>query len=236
MAIEISAANRQLLDAIRDSVVDGERERCVELTGQAISQSIPPTAILDEGLVPGMRIIGEKWDRMEIFLPEAMLAASAMKGAMELVIPLLIKGGAGWEPRGRVVIGTVKGDLHDIGKTIVANILAANGFEVQDLGTNVPPARFVEAAEQMNADIVGCSALMTTTMPVQRDVVKFLEATGVRERFVVMVGGAPTTHEWSEKITANGWGRDAYEACARAIALVEERKKARGTTTPPGVA
>ncbi len=225
MSTEMDVAIRTLLDEIRDSVVDGDREKCVELTQQAADKAVDPRTILDAGLVPGMKIIGEKWDRMEIFLPEAMLAASAMKGAMEIVIPLLLKGGTAWEPKGRVVIGTVKGDLHDIGKTIVANILAANGFEVQDLGTNVPPARFLEAAEQMNADIIGCSALMTTTMPVQRDVVNFLEATGLRDRFVVMVGGAPTTEEWSKKIVANGWGRDAYQACAKAMALVEEKKK-----------
>ena len=224
MGTEIDPAIRTRLDEIRDSVVEGDREKCVELTQRVADQGVNPRAVLDNGLIPGMKIIGEMWDRMEIFLPEAMLAASAMKGAMEILIPLLLKGGDAWEPKGKVVIGTVKGDLHDIGKTIVANILAANGFEVQDLGTNVPPARFVEAAEQMNADIIGCSALMTTTMPVQRDVVQFLEATGLRDRFVVMVGGAPTTEEWSKKITANGWGRDAYQACANAIALVEAKK------------
>ena len=227
MGTQIDPAVQTLLDAIRDSVVDGEREQCVELTQRVADQGVNPRTVLDEALIPGMKIIGVKWDRMEIFLPEAMLAASAMKGAMGILIPLLLKGGDKWEPKGKVVIGTVKGDLHDIGKTIVANILAANGFDVQDLGTNVPPARFLEAAEQMDADIIGCSALMTTTMPVQRDVVEFLEATGLRQRFVVMVGGAPTTEEWAKKIKANGWGRDAYQACANAIALVEA-KRTRG--------
>lgn len=224
MSKEIDAETQAILDQIRDSVVDGESDKCVELTRKAVDQKIVPHIIMDEGLLVGMRIIGEKWDLMEIFLPEAMLAAAAMKGAMEIVLPLLKAAGEAWEPKGIVVIGTVKGDLHDIGKTIVANIMSANGFEVHDLGTNVPPDRFLEAAEQMNADIIGCSALMTTTMPMQRNVVEFLEATGLRDRYIVMVGGAPTTAEWIEEIAADGWGRDAYDACAKALSLIGKKK------------
>lgn len=227
MTSEIDAEARATLNEIRDSVVDGDSDECVELVGKAVSQSIDPHTILDEGLIPGMKRIGELWDRMEIFLPEAMMAAAAVKAAMEIVVPMFKESGETWEPVGKVVIGTVKGDLHDIGKTIVANIMSANGFEVEDLGTDVAPDRFLEAAEKMNADIIGCSALMTTTMAMQRDVVEFLDATGLRDRFIVMVGGAPTTEEWTSKITADGWGRDAYQACSKAMSLIEERKVKR---------
>ncbi len=230
MASETAAASdsasQSLLDEIKNSVIEGERETCVELTQKASDQGVAPSTILDDALIPGMKTIGEMWDRMEIFLPEAVMAANAMKGAMEIVVPLLKAAGGGWEPAGTVVIGTVKGDLHDIGKTIVGNIMAANGFDVHDLGTDVSPDRFIEAAEQNNADIIGLSALMTTTMPVQRDLVEFLDAVALRDRFIVMVGGAPTTVEWVEKISADGWGGDAYQACARAIELVDAKKKA----------
>ncbi len=230
MASETAAANdsatQTLLDEIRECVIEGEDERCAELTQKAADQGLEPSTILDQALVPAMKHIGDAWDRMEIFLPEAVMVANAMKAAMAIVIPMFQATAGGWEPRGTVVIGTVKGDLHDIGKTIVGNILAANGFQVHDLGTNVSPDRFIEAAEQNNADIIGLSALMTTTMPIQRDLVEFLAATDLRERYIVMVGGAPTTVEWVEKIDADGWGGDAYQACAKAIELVDAKKKA----------
>ncbi len=215
--------DRTLLDQIKQSIVDGDREKCVEFVIQAVALSMAPGTILDDGLLPGIKEIGVLWDRMEIFLPEAVLAAGAMKGAMEIVIPLFALTGGDWKPKGVVVIGTVKGDLHDIGKTIVANILAANGYEVHDLGINVPPDRFLDAAQQFNADIICLSALMTTTMPMQKDVIDFVSATSERNDYIIMVGGALTTEEWSENVTADGWGRDAYQAVAKLDEIVAAR-------------
>ena len=221
-----SGADQDLLEKIKQSVVEGDREKCVELTQQAVDQSVAPATVLDEGLIPGMHEIADLWERLIVFLPEAVMAAEAMNGGMGIVIPLLKASAGGWEPKGTVVIGTVKGDLHDIGKTIVGNILMANGFTVHDLGTDVPVDRFLDAAEQANANVIACSALMTTSMPEQKQIIEFLAATGQREGYIVIVGGAPTTEEWAKEIAADGWGRDAYDATSK----LEELAAAKGPT------
>lgn len=218
------AQNEQtLLEQIKQSVIDGDRETCVDLVNQAVALSMAPGTIVDDGLLPGIHETGVLWDSMKIFLPEAVMAADAMKGAMEIVEPLFALTGVGWKPKGVVVIGTVKGDIHDIGKTIVANILAANGYEVHDLGVNIPTDHFLDAAKQFNANIICLSALMTTTMTMQKDVIEFISATSERSDYVIMVGGAPTTEEWSDNIIADGWGRDAYQAVAKLDKIVAAR-------------
>lgn len=212
------------LQQLHDAVITGDNKVSHSITEQALEEGIDPLSLVNEYMMPAMDEVGRRFETNEYYVPELLLSARAMKASLGLIRPLLTACDV--EPLGRVISGTVKGDLHDIGKTIVGNIMAANGFDVHDLGTDVSPDRFIEAAEQNNADIIGLSALMTTTMPVQRDLVEFLDAVALRDRFIVMVGGAPTTVEWVEKISADGWGGDAYQACARAIELVDAKKKA----------
>ncbi len=210
----------ELLARITATLVDGDLDGVVDATRQALAAGAEPLTIVDEGLVPGMRIVGEKYSSGEFYLPNLIVSASGMKQAMAILEPELRARRQLVKSAGGVVIGTVRGDIHEIGKSLVATMLTANGFEVHDLGVDVPPERFVEAVQRSGAPLVGLSALLTTTMSGQRTVVEALRKAGVREQVKVMVGGAPVTERWSNEIGADGYAHDAVAAVDLARRLV----------------
>jgi len=209
-----------LLARLSSSLVDGDPDAVVALTREAIATDVPPMTIIDGGLLAGMSIVGEKYSCGEYFLPHLIVAANAMKQAMALVEPELRRRQQVFESAGTVVIGTVKGDIHEIGKSLVGTMLSAHGFTVHDLGVDVPIERFVSAAREHDATLVGMSALLTTTMGGQRKVIEALTAAGLRDRVKVMVGGAPVSERWAEQIGADGYAEDAVAAVALARRLV----------------
>lgn len=210
--------------AMKQSIVDGEREEAVVLARQAVTAGIDPLAAINQGFVLGLDEVGAQYGCGELFLPDLVLAAEAMKGAVAVLEPELTRRGAVRQVLGRVVIGTVAGDIHDIGKTLVATMLSANGFEVYDLGVDVPIAAFAQKAREVDADIVGVSALLTTTMVKQRDVVEALDDMGLRPRVKVMVGGAPVTAAWVQEIGADAFSEDAIGAVAVARQLAAAKE------------
>ena len=187
------------------------------LVQQAIDERIPARQILEEGLLSGMNVIGEKFKNNEVFVPEVLVAARAMNMGVNLIKPLLAD--AGVKATGKVCIGTVKGDLHDIGKNLVKMMLEGKGLEVVDLGTDVAPETFVQTARELNCQIICCSALLTTTMGVMADVVKAAEAAGIRDSVKIMVGGAPVTEAFCRQIGADAYTPDAASAADQAVAF-----------------
>lgn len=203
-----------ILEQIKRAVIESEAEIIPQLTELAIKEGIPPLDIINHALIVGMQVVGEKYEAGEYFLPHLILAATGMKQAMEIVKPLLGKGVAETQNLGTVVIGTVKGDIHEIGKSLVATMLSANGYTVHDLGVDVSVEDFIHAVEETNADAIGLSALLTTTMMVQRDVIEALKQKGLRDKVKVIIGGAPISEEWAKRIGADGFARDAVLAVA----------------------
>ncbi len=210
-----------LFTLMTQSIIDGEAEDAARLAGEAVTQGIPPLEAINRGFVPGMDTVGEGFRTGELFLPDLVLAAEAMKAGVAVLEPEMARMGAGRETLGRVVIGTVAGDIHDIGKTLVATMLSTGGFEVYDLGVSVPVSVFVDKARETGADIVAMSALLTTTMVRQREVIQALETAGLRASVKVMVGGAPVTRRWAEQIGADGFSEDAISAVELAKRLLE---------------
>ncbi|MDD2695975.1 MAG: corrinoid protein, partial [Anaerolineales bacterium] len=183
---------------------------------------IEPMAIVKDGLIPGMNIVGEKFSSGEYFLPDLIIAADGMQKAMELLEPELRARHQAVESAGTVILGTVKGDIHEIGKSLVGTMLSANGFKVHDLGVDVPTDAFISKVKETKPDILGLSALLTTTMTVQREVIQALNEAGVRDNLKVMVGGAPVTRSWAEEIGADGYAEDAMGAVQLARNLVRK--------------
>lgn len=193
-----------------------------KLVEEALEAGMDPKVILNEGLLEGMSIIGGKFKRNEVFVPEVLVAARAMTAGLSVLEPKLVE--VGNEPVGKAVIGTVKGDLHDIGKNLVAVMLKGAGFEVVDLGTDVEPEDYIEKAEEVGADIIAMSALLTTTMPEMKEVIDALEEHGLRDKYIVMVGGAPVTANYAEQIGADYFTADAGSAAEAAKRAVLEKK------------
>jgi len=209
-----------LLQQISDSLQQGNSKKAAELTQQAINTNLDVKKILDNGLISGMTIIGEKFKAHEIFLPDVLLAAKAMYAGMDLIKPLMLKEGI--PTLGKVVIGTVQGDLHDIGKNLVAIMLKGAGFEVIDLGNDVSPERFISTAKKENADIIGMSALLTTTMPVMKKVIDLAKEMQVYGKKKFIVGGAPLSTEYAKEIGADAYcfdGMSAVEAAKRFVRI-----------------
>jgi corrinoid protein of di/trimethylamine methyltransferase len=206
------------LSRLYDAVVNGDAKTAVAITKEALAENADPMELVTQYMIPAMNEVGRRFEAEEYFVPELLLSARAMKSAMELIRPLLAARGA--QPVGRVVIGTVKGDLHDIGKNLVASMLEGGGFEVIDLGADVPPEKFVEAVQERNAQIVALSALLTVTMPAMKTTIEALKAAGLRDRVKVMVGGAPVTHKYAEEIGADGYGENASVAVQLARRLI----------------
>ncbi len=210
--------SQELFDQMRQCIIDGDPDLAAELAQKAIDLGIDPVEALNKGFVPGVNYVGEQFGLGEMFLPELVVAGEAMKAAVATLEPEFTKRGTEREILGKVVIGTIEGDIHEIGKTLVATMLSASGFQVYDMGVDVPIMTFVEKAREVNADIVGISALLTTTMVRQKDVVEALEDSGLKAK--VMVGGAPVTQSWAKEIGAAGYSEDAVGAVAVAKSLV----------------
>jgi corrinoid protein of di/trimethylamine methyltransferase len=210
----------EILTKISQSLVDGDPEATFTLTQQALDAGIEPLVVIREGLMPGMNIVGENFASGEFFLPDLIIAAEGMKQAMDLLEPELRARQQVLESPGTIVIGTVKGDIHEIGKSLVATMLSANGFKVHDLGVDVPVDRFIQTILDTDANILGMSALLTTTMTMQREVIKALDTAGIRHKVKVMVGGAPVTRSWADEIGADGYAEDAMGAVTLAKRLV----------------
>lgn len=207
------------LEEIYNAVIAGKREDTSEKVQQAITENLPPGDILKKALIAAMTEVGDRFEQGEFYVPEMLVAARAMQSGMTILKPLLVE--ADLQPVGRVVIGTVKGDLHDIGKNLVGMMLEGAGFEIVDLGSDVPPEKFAAAVRENSPDIVGMSALLTTTMPAMENILEALEDLGVRSDVKVIIGGAPVTDSYAEKIGADGFAPDASRAVKLAQALMD---------------
>ena len=205
---------------LTDRLVEGEPDEIVALTRQALEAGLEPMAIISDGLVPGMNIVGDKFQSGEYFLPHLIIAANGMQQAMEVLEPELRAREQVVERAGTVVIGSVAGDIHEIGKSLVATMLSANGFEVYDMGVDVPTETFVAKVKETGANVLGLSALLTTTMTVQREVIEALTEAGIRDQVKVILGGAPVSQDWSDTIGADGYAEDAVGAIELARQLV----------------
>ena len=206
-----------ILSEISENLQKGRAKVVRELVQQAIDEGISAKEILEEGLLSGMNVIGVKFKNNEVFVPEVLVAARAMNQGAELLKPLLAEAGVG--SAGRVCLGTVKGDLHDIGKNLVKMMMEGKGLEVIDLGTDVPPEKYIEVAKAEHCQIIACSALLTTTMGVMADVVNAAEAAGIRDSVKIMIGGAPVTEAFCEQIGADRYTADAASAAEVAVEL-----------------
>jgi 5-methyltetrahydrofolate--homocysteine methyltransferase len=204
------------LQALADAVIKGDQNTAVEITKTALSEGTAAKNVLDEGLIAGMDVIGARFKKNEVYIPEVLIAARAMKMAMEILEPELAKEGV--EPVGKFLIGTVQGDLHDIGKNLVAMMLKGAGFEVVDLGVDIGPEKFVEQAKAADAQVIGMSALLTTTMLGMEKTISALKEAGVSAK--IMIGGAPVTQGYADKIGAHGYAPDAASAVDTAKDLV----------------
>lgn len=205
------------LRTLHNAILEGNAKQAAALTQEALAEGLPPLDIIQQAMVPAMDEVGRRFECEEYFVPELLLSARAMKAALEPVRPLLVASGI--QPAGRVVIGTVKGDLHDIGKNLVAALLEGGGFEVIDLGADVPAQKFVEAVQASGAGIVALSALLTVTMPSMKSTIEALDHAGVRSRVKVIVGGAPVTQQFADQIGADGYSENATAAVALARRL-----------------
>ena len=215
-----------LIVQMHDDLYDGLKEEIEEGTHILLERGWSAEQVLSKALVDGMTIVGIDFRDGILFVPEVLLAANAMKGGMSILRPLLAETGA--KPVGTMVIGTVKGDIHDIGKNLVAMMMEGAGFEVYDIGINNSVEDYVAALERHKPDILGMSALMTTTMPYMKVVIDALKEQGIRDDYIVMVGGAPLNEEFGEAVGADAYCRDAAEAAVSAVRLVEERRVAQG--------
>jgi 5-methyltetrahydrofolate--homocysteine methyltransferase len=207
-----------MLNDIKEAVIRGDAKKAVELVTKAIQEKVPVAQILNEGLIAGMNVVGVKFKNNEFYVPEVLIAARAMNQAMAVLQPEIVK--AGIKAQAKVAIGTVRGDLHDIGKNLVSMMWKGAGFEVMDLGIDVPEDKFVEAAKN-GAQVIGLSALLTTTMPAMKDVVEKLKSAGIREKVKVVIGGAPVTQSYADEIGADGYAPDAGSAVDKVKELLK---------------
>jgi methylmalonyl-CoA mutase cobalamin-binding domain/chain len=221
-----SLPDDELVEQMHDDLYDGLKEEIIEATEILLARGWGPDKVLAEALVEGMRIVGIDFRDGILFVPEVLLSANAMKGGMGILRPLLAETGA--KPIGKMVIGTVKGDIHDIGKNLVGMMMEGAGFEVVDIGINNPVENYLEAMEEHSPEIIGMSALLTTTMPYMKVVVDTLKEKGIRDDYIIMVGGAPLNQEFGDAVGANAYCRDAAMAVETAKKLVAEKQAAEG--------
>jgi 5-methyltetrahydrofolate--homocysteine methyltransferase len=209
----------ELVGELKEAVIRGDIGQARALTEKAIAAGLKPETVLNDALIAGMDRVGELFKANEVYVPEVLISAKAMQQAMQVLKPLLVKSGV--KPRGTVVVGTVRGDLHDIGKNLVSMMLQGAGFEVIDLGNDVPPERFIDAALEHGARVIGMSALLTTTMSVMKDTIEMAKARKLKDRVKIMVGGAPVTVGFAKEIGADGYGDDAASAVDLAKGFLE---------------
>ena len=212
----------ELLKQLYDDTLVGNRPTVLELTNAGLRMGLGPETLLYDALIPALEEVGARFERGDYFVPEMLIAARAMQGALDILRPLLADTGAAQV--GRFLMGTVKGDVHDIGKNLCNIMLEGAGFEVIDLGVNVPPEKFIEQIEEHNPDIVGFSAFLTTTMPMFKANINALQKSGLRDQVIVMVGGAPVTQEYADVVGADGYAADASAAVVRAKELLQRRR------------
>jgi len=213
---------QEILKRLSDAVLQFDSEAAADAARASVAANINPVKAIEEGLAVGLRVIGDKFEAGELWLPHLILGAEAMEAAIKVLEEHMPKGALESTSRGTVVIGTVEGDIHDLGLRIVASMLRANGFKVYDLGCNARSLDLIQKAKEVDADIIAASSLMTTTMPFMRDLVEALESAGLRDRFKVLVGGGPVSKEWAKAIGADGYGKDASEAVKAAKQLVQK--------------
>lgn len=216
--------SEELLRAMRQSIIDGAPESARSLAENAVQSGVAPLLAIQDGYVPGMKHVGDEFGQRRMFLPDMVAAAEAMKAAMGVLDAELKQTGTDRPSAGTVILGTAKGDIHEIGKTLVGTILSANGYRVHDLGVDVAPEKFAAAAHELRADVVGVSALLTTTMKGQKSVVELFDREGLRPGMKVIIGGAPVTRQWAEEIRADGFAKDAMSALSLVRRLVVGRE------------
>ncbi len=218
-------SNQALLSQLSEVIVEGDKEKALAITQSALEAGSDPVQIMQVGVAQGMARIGKMFQDFEVFLPELMRAAEAGKACLDFLLPRMKSGQASQASLGKIVLGTVIGDIHDIGKNLVGAVLASSGFEVYDLGVNVAPLDFVKKAQELKATIIAMSSLLTASLPYQKDVVDYLNDMGVRNQYYLIVGGGPVTPEWAVEIKADGYARLATEAVEMCRQLVTSNKK-----------
>ena len=221
-------AEANLIEAIVDATVHYDEARCVALARQAVDQGLDPFKVIRDGYSRGMQIVGDKFSTLEYCLPEVMLAADAMNAATEVLKPHLIQSHAS-DSEGVIVLGVIQGDIHDLGKNIVKIMLRAAGFTVHDLGNDAPVRRFIEKAEELSADIIAASAILTTTMSYMPDIASMLNELDLRDKYMIMLGGAPVIADWAMEVGADGYGEDAVEAVDVAKRLMQKKRGGQQT-------
>jgi trimethylamine corrinoid protein len=209
-----------IFEEMEQAIIDGDEELCASLAQKAIDEGIDPSEAIDKGYAKGMRVLGDRFENGECFLPALLTAEDAMNAAIEILKPKIEASKAKKEKQGKVVIGTIHGDVHDIGKNIVKLFMSVAGFDVIDLGRDVPVRNFIQTAQKENADIIAASALMTTTMVYMPELIKQLKELGIREQYKVMIGGAPVIKSWAQEVGSDGYGLTAKEAVENAKELL----------------
>ena len=227
MIIMSQEEGKKILEKLAKAVIDGDEESAKKVAEEALKAKIDPVLAIKGGLTKGIEIVGKKFHDFEVFLPEVILAADAMKAAAAVLKPHIAAERAAEVMRGKAVIGTVRGDIHDIGKNLVAAMLEVAGFEVHDIGTDCPSTKFIEKAKEVGADIIGMSSLMVTSMYYQKEVIDYLKDMNERDKYWVMIGGGPITPEWAIKIGADGYGRFSDDAVEVANTLMEKGKEVK---------
>jgi corrinoid protein of di/trimethylamine methyltransferase len=217
--------DKQVFAKLSKAIVEGDSEQLVGLVKQAIDEA-DPLEMVEKGMAPGMTEIGSMFGEGRAYLPELLMAAEAWEEAMKIIRPRLIAAGASVKKQGTVVIGTVQTDIHEIGKNILANLLTTAGFEVHDIGCDAPATKFLNKAEEVGADIIAASAIMSTTVPYQKDIIDLLESKGLRDNYIVMVGGGVVSQDWADKIGADGYGELASDGVQVAKKLISQKKGA----------
>lgn len=214
----------QILEQLAAVVIDGTEEEAKTAAQAAVTGNIDPLEAIEQGLTKGMTVIGARFESGEAYLPELLMAAASFNAAMAVLKPVIDAQKKKVEKFGKVLIGTVKGDVHSIGKDIVASVLDTSGFEVVDMGVDNPSLNIIQEAEKIRADVIALSSVMTTTMPAQKEVIDTLKEMGIRQKYIVIIGGGPVNQEWADRIGADGYGRSAIEAVALAKDLIARKK------------
>lgn len=218
-------SDEKLFEKAKESVVDGDKELAIQLAQEGLDAGIDPAELIDKGFVPGIVRMGELFEDGEIFLPELIISADTIKGAVDLLNEAMNKAGVKRGPAAKVILATVEADLHDIGKGIVASLMVANGFEVIDLGRDVQSSKIIDTAIEMEADIIGSSALLTTTMVHQQEIEDLLKEKGLKGKIKTIVGGAPVTERWQNKIGADGFGETAADSVRLVNDFMDQKTK-----------